>query len=242
MERFHQIFTAGFCAVVLTSSVATAALLTGSGTHLPVPPVGVPSSQGRTTTGNTVTGPWQGSWVAPAAPAWIGSYDVTGPLPAGTSNNAGTSTYDFASSQMPNGELPVGTYFRFGDVDLGSGTMEIFTLTASDSGGQITTPWLNEPMWASGTGSGGGGAVTLDDMPSWSYAAGVYTFDGSTVVGNPNVNFMLTNQFPLEQLVVNRQSEFANFSLLAPISIPEPGSIAMIAIGSLAMFRRMRKV
>lgn len=237
MTRFNQVLTSSFCAAILTSSVANAVLLTGSGSHLPLPSAGPPSALPTTAIGNMVGGPWQGSWAAPALPAWIGSYNVGGPQPAGTSNNTGTSEYSFTS--MPNGELSIGTYFRFGDVDQGSGTSESFTLTAYNSMGQITTPWLDEPMWVSGTGTGTGNAITPTNMPGWNYAAGVYTFDGSTVSGNPAISFMLTNNTAMTQLVVTRPSEYANFSLLAPI--PEPGSIAMITLGGMAMLKRKRR-
>lgn len=234
MARFNLIIASVFCAMALMCSVAEAVLLTGSGSHLPVPANGVPNGQSMTVTGNTVAGPWQGSWLAPALPNWVGTFDVIGPVPAGTTNNTGSSWYDFTS--MPTGELPVGTYFRLGDVDQGSGTLENFTLTANNSSGLITTPWLNEPIGASG--SGVGGPITLTDMPGWSYTGGVYNFDGSTVGGNPNISLILTNNVGITHLSVTRSSGYANFSLLAPI--PEPGSMAMMVLGGLAMLKRTR--
>lgn len=236
MTRFNLIITSTFCAVTFMCTVAQAVVLTGSGSHLPVPANMMPNAQVRTVTGNTVSGPWQGSWSSPAFPDWVGSFDVTGPLPAGTANPIGISQYDFTS--MPTGALPVGTYFRLGDVDQGSVTTEIITLTATNSSGTITTPWLDEAIGAGGSGSGFAGSITLNDMPGWSYAGGVYEFDGSTVPGNPNISLAMTNNMEITHLSVTRSSEFANFSLMAPI--PEPSTLVMGCLG-FGMIAKRRK-
>lgn len=210
------------------------ALLTGLGPHLGVPSSGMPNTQVRSVTGNTTSGPWQGSWSAPALTNWVGTFDVTGPTPTGTSSNTGTSVYDFTS--LPTGALPAGTFFRIGDLDQGSAGTEILSLTATDANGAILNPWLDEPIGVGGTGSGSGNSILLVDMPGWSYGSGSYKFDGSTVPGNPNVAFMLTSNVPITTLTLVRQTSWANFSLHAPI--PEPASAITLLIGTLAMVQR----
>ena len=240
MNRSTLTLTSGLCAVALLCSVVRAAPLTGSGSHLPIPPNGAPNADSRTVTGNTTTGPWQGSWVSPVLAAWIGTFDVVGPVPAGNTNPAGSSRYDFTS--MPNGELPVGTYFRLGDVDQGSGQTEIIKLLAGNSSGTITTPWLDEAMNISGVGTGTGSTIQATDMPGWNYANGSYEFDGSTIpIGqNPSLGFAFRNNIGIERLTVQRTSQYANFSLLAPV--PEPSAAVTIAVlGSLAMLKRIRR-
>ena len=116
--------------------------------------------------------------------------------------------------------------FQVRDVDKGSIGTETFSLTATDTNGTLSTRWLNKPIGVSGSGSGPGNSIMLDDMPGWSYGAGSYTFYGLTVPGNPNVSLMLTNDVPITSLRLTRSTQFANFSLHAPI--PEPASIGMI--------------
>ena len=236
MQRFNLVITLTSCAVFFMCTAAQAVVLSGSGSHLPVPANTTPNAQPRTVTGNTVNGPWQGSWSSPAFPDWVGYFDVIGPVPAGTSNSTGISQYDFTS--MPTGELPIGTYFRLGDLDQGSGTTEIITLTASDNSGTITTPWLDEPIGVGGFGSGPASSIILSDMPGWSYSGGVYKFDGSTVSGNPTVSLAMTNNMGLTHLSVHRSSGFGNFSLMAPI--PEPSTLAMGCLGFGMMAKRRR--
>lgn len=223
---------------VLVASEAMAVPLEDSGTHLSLTGNAIPTHLTRTVTGNTVTGPWTGSWAAPADAAWIGSFAVTGPVPAGTANNTGVSTYNFAG--MPDGVLPDRTLFRFGDFDTGScpnpcvGRVETITLSALDAGGVILDPWLEglasyTPLGIDSTGSG---AVVSDDLPGWDFdsATGVYTFDGQTVANVVNVAFAFENNIAMSQLVVNRNSEFANFTLGAPV-VPEPGTMLLMGAG-----------
>jgi len=236
MTRFNLVIALAFCSVTLMCTVTKAVILTGSGSHLSVPANTMPNAQNRTVAGNTSSGPWQGSWTTPAFPDWIGSFNVIGPVPAGTTSPSGISEYDFTS--MPTGELPVGTYFRLGDVDKGSGATEVITLTATDSFGTIMTPWLDEAVGVGGYGSGLASSIAPDDLPGWSYAGGVYKFDGTTVPGNPNVSLALTNNVGITHLSVTRSSKFANFSLMAPV--PEPSSMAVLVFGSLVMLKRKR--
>lgn len=234
MQRFTFNLILSLSSLCLLVPGLNAAMLTGAGQHLPVPNQGPPANQGRSVTGNTVSGPWQGTWSAPVLNDWVGTFDANGPTPTTINNNMGTTVYDFTS--LPTGALPAGTYFRFGDVDYGSGSIEVLSLTATDSNGAILTPWLHEPMAVNGTGSGPASSIISDDMPGWSYGAGSYKIDGSTVPGNPTVSFMLTNDVPITTLRLTRGTRFANFSLHAPI--PEPASAGMLLAGALAFARR----
>jgi len=217
---------------------SASAALTGSGSHLPIPsPNVVPANQPRSvaTTSNGFTG----TWTAPALPAWVGTFNALGPIPAGTSNPTGFTEYDFTS--LPNSELPAGTFFRFGDVDTGSATVETFTLKAfGGGGGLIATPWLDGPIAVSGTGTGSGGSVQAADVPGWSWTAstGEYFIDGSTVGGNPNAAVWLTSNTDMSFLSVERTSGFSSFSLAAPV--PAPSVFSLLALGVPAMTRRRR--
>lgn len=222
-------------------SIVSAQPLTGSGANLPIPAPNdpPPPQQPRTA---TLGGPgWTGSWIAPAAPAWVGSFTAIGPIPSGTTNPTGTTRYDF--STLPTGELPVGTFFRFGDVDGGSTTTEVFTLQAFDTGGTlITTPWLDVPIAVTGTGTGGGGAILPGNTPGWSWTAGTgtYVIDGATVTGgNPSLTVFLESNTSIASMRLTRGSGFASFSLAAPL-IPAPGGLAVVAAGGLLASRRRR--
>jgi hypothetical protein len=234
--------TASVLAPVLASalaSVAGAVPLTGSGANLPIASNTPPPSQTRAVVASG--GGWTGSWTAPAAAPWVGSFTATGPIPVGTSNATGTTIYDFTS--MPLGHLSAGTYFRFGDVDGGSTQNETFTLQAFDaSGNLLTTPWLDEPIATTGTGTGGGGAILPGNTPGWSWTAGTGTYfiDGTTVTGgNPTLSNWLESNQDITELIVTRTSGFASFSLAAPL-IPAPGAgaLALFATGALGVRRR----
>lgn len=229
IKRLISVFSLATCLVVFFSS-------TSLGTHVgptllgPGPlqllslPQPQPPLQIRTPLGNFTTGPWTGTWTPPALAAWVGTFNATGPLPSGTSNPAGTTTYDFTA--LPNGNLPHGTFFRFGDLDFGSATNERFELRAFfNSSVPITAAWLGGPVGVST------GALAAQ-MPEYSFdnLSGVYTFDGTNVPGNPNIGFVLDNNTPITQLEVIRFSSFASFSLAAPI--PEPSSFFLLWCGA----------
>ncbi|RMD65840.1 MAG: hypothetical protein D6824_01935 [Planctomycetota bacterium] len=210
--------------------------------HLPIPSpnLGAPPAQSRTATPIT-SNTWEGSWTAPAQPDWIGSFQATGPIPTSTTRPAGTTTYDF--STLPLNVLPAGTFFRFGDLDFGSATNEIFTLAAFDSlGDAITTPWLSDVVGVAGTGSGPGQSVLQQDMPGWSFdqTTGQYTFDGTTVSVNVNTSIFLESLVDITSLHVVRQSKFANFNLSAPL-VPGPGSLVSLAAGLAVLNGRRRQ-
>ncbi|MFG0257740.1 MAG: hypothetical protein ACF8GE_07565 [Phycisphaerales bacterium JB043] len=231
--RQHKLYWTILLALFAVTSTSTSAQpLTGSGANLPIPTPnpGAPANQARsiTTGGSGFTG----TWTAPALTPWVGSFSAVGPVPSGISNPTGITVYDFTS--MPTGVLPVGTYFRFGDVDQGSTTTETFILQAFDSSGMVTSPWLDAPIGVTGTGIG------TTTMPGWSFntTTGAYTIDGSTVIGNPNVALYLPNNTALTMLEIQRTSGFANFSLHAPI--PTPGSLGLLAAGGWCLARRRR--
>jgi hypothetical protein len=98
--------------------------LTGSGANLPLPPdsnIGVyPPGTPYT---DVVEGPgtFNGTFKAPASPAWLGTFKATGPVPG--SGKMGKIKYDF--SGLAAGFLPAGSFFNFGDLDFGSVTSEV---------------------------------------------------------------------------------------------------------------------
>ncbi|RMH30566.1 MAG: hypothetical protein D6693_00160 [Planctomycetota bacterium] len=230
------------CALVMGAGSALAVPLTGSGSNLPIPSPnpGAPANQTRSTA--LISGGWTGSWSAPAAAAWVGSFTVSGPIPSGTTNPTGLSRYSFGS--MPTAVLPTGTFFRLGDLDGGSSTAEAFTLLAFDSGGNaITTPWLTEPVGVAGIGTGPGASIVPGNLPSWDFnvATGMYTFTGATVTGgNPSLSVYMESLFDITLLEVNRAQAFANFSLHAPLAIPAPGAGLLAVIGAAGLARRRR--
>lgn len=219
-------------AIALTSgSAAIAQPLAGSGSNIPLPtPNVLPANQARSV--STVAGGFTGSWSAPALSPWVGSFGAIGPVPGTTSSGAGATLYDFTS--MPTGVLPTGTFFRFGDVDRGSGATETFILQAFDSSGIVTSAWLDLPAAVTGTG------ISATATPGWSFnsSTGQYTIDGTTVLGNPNVAVWLTNNVGLTGLEVQRSTTFSTFSLHAPI--PAPGATALLAAGGIVACRRRR--
>ncbi|MFB3429785.1 MAG: PEP-CTERM sorting domain-containing protein [Phycisphaerales bacterium] len=224
--------TISISVLALVTASASAQPLTGSGSHLPIPNPnpGAPANQVRSVTLNS--GGFTGTWTAPALSPWIGTFSAIGPVPGTSSSSPGATLYDF--STMPAGTLPTGTYFRFGDVDNGASLTETFVLQAFDSSGVVTAPWLDVPLGATG------GGLSPTAMPAWNFDAvtGAYTFDGTSVVGNPNVAFYLSNNIALTGLEVQRSTTFSTFSLHAPI--PTPGSLALVGLGGIAAVRRRR--
>lgn len=220
---------------------ALAAPLTGSGANLPIPSPnpGEPPRQGAALSGITAAG-FTGTWTAPVLPGWIGSFSATGPVPASNLYPAGTTRYDFTT--LAAGELPVGTYFSFGDVDGGSVTNETFVLQAFDAtGGLLTNPWLDEAFAVTGVGTGSGGAFLPGNMPGWEWDAGTstYTIDGTTVTGgNPSLAVWMENNTAMSYLSVVRTSNFANFGLSAPV--PAPAGVGVLALAGYLATRRRR--
>lgn len=230
------------CITLALSLAGTAAAqpLVGAGPNLPIPAPNDPPPPQQVRNAVTSGPGWTGTWVAPAQPDWVGSFTATGPIPAGATTT-GTTRYDF--STLPTGQLPADTFFRFGDVDGGSTTTEVFTLLAFDSGGSlITTPWLDEPIAVTGTGTGGAGAILPGNTPGWSWTAGTgtYVIDGATVTGgNPSISIFMESNTPIASMQLTRGSTFASFSLAAPL-IPAPASAALLGLGGLAACRRRR--
>lgn len=229
----------GTIAMTLAAGTASAQLI-GAGPNLPIPVPNdpPPAQQPRTA---TPTGPgWTGSWTAPAAANWVGSFTAFGPIPAGATT-VGTTRYDFTS--LPTGALPANTFFRFGDVDGGSTTTEVFTLRAFDAGNNlITTPWLDQPISVTGIGTGPASSILPGNMPGWSWTAGTgtYVIDGATVTGgNPSITVFLESNTAMSFMTLTRGSTFASFSLAAPL-IPAPATTAMLGLGGLAVCRRRR--
>ena len=230
---------------ILSACLATTAYaeaLVGSGDHLPYLPFGKKPNEPRSIIFHDLDVDFIGEWNAPALFPWLGTFHATGPIPAGTGNDTGLTTYD-SFLNLNAGFLPMGTMFRFGDVDSGSGQTETFTLNAWDLNGMpITGPWLDVPNGVYGTGRGPDGNPALEDMPGWDFNAitGTYFIDGTTVVGfNPNVAFTLTSNTNISSFTVFRNSGFANFSLKAPI--PEPCTAALTIAFVWCRRRRRRR-
>ena len=238
-KRLISVFLLAASLVMCFGSISLGAALTGPGPVLvPFTTAPVPPLQIRAAAGNFTTGPWTGTWTPPALLPWSGgssgTFNATGPLPAGT-NPTGTATYDF--TLLPNGNLPVGTYFRFGDVDDGSSTNEVYELRAFVGSTQLTSAWLDETIGVDDFFN----LPTAAKMPEYSFAAGVYTIDGNNVPGNPGISFVLPSNTAMTKLEVIRFSSFENFSLAAPI--PEPSTLALASFGFLALawgWRRKR--
>ncbi len=224
---------------------ANAVPLTGMGDHLPLPldvdeniiPIPPVEIRAAVTSGNIS---FSGSWSPAVAPPWrIGSFQATGPVPAGNTAT-GLTVYDFALLG-PNGLLPKDTFFIPNDIDLGAQANETLTFRAWDSGGSlITGPWLSEPVGVGFQASTANPIGPGNDMPSWTYANGVYSFSGDTVgPNNPSLGFAMLNDRPLSQLEVNRNRTTLNSYLYAPINtVPEPSTHALILlIGILICWR-----
>lgn len=240
--RHQRIAHLALFALCTLGGSAVATPLTGSGTHLPIPSPnpGMPAFQSPTI--STVSGGFTGTWASPALSAWLGTFSATGPLPVAP--NFGTTNYDF-TPLAATAVLPVGTYFFLGDVDIGSGTGEIFDMRAYDSSGALLSAWLDEPVAVWGPGSGSGGAIDVRDMPSWSYntISKTYRFDGGTTGPFPFVSTltiaMLSNQ-PIARLeLVKLTTLNYSFGLGAPV--PAPGTLPILSGAGLIAWRRRHR-
>ncbi len=216
--------------------------LTSSISHLPIPTPnpGIPAGSVVDPLLASVPGGFTGTWSSPAHPNWIGTFSATGPIPTGSTNPAGTTVYDFTS--LHTGVLPVGSILRFSDLDLGSSSIEQFTLTGTC--GTCSAPlgfFLDEPFGVVDTIDGNPIPAEMPGVTVLGSAPNVtYRFNGFTVTTvNPSIVFGLMNNQPLTTLTVVRASPFASFSIAAPV-IPEPASAALMGIGSLLLMARRK--
>jgi hypothetical protein len=187
---------------------ASAQSLIGSGAHLPIPSPnpGAPATVAATIT--PVGGGFTGTWSTPAPGAWIGTYTATGVLP---NTPPGTTNFDFTS--LPTGGLPSSTFVTLGDLDGGSASGETSVLKAFDAtGAQITTAWIEKPShyW--------GNVLTVEAMPGWSFAGGVYTFDGTTQTGpNPSNAVAMRTNTKISKLQLVQTGTNHTLGLAAPL-------------------------
>lgn len=216
--------------------------LTGSGSHLTLPPFLSPVPGAGLTYTEIPSTSFTGTWGTNAAAAWQGTFTSSGPIPIGA-RPSGTSTYDF--STLASGHLPSLTTFFISDLDHSGGLPELLTLRAFDvaNGVTLTNPWLDIPFGVNGTGSGVGSVPALLDMPGWDWnvtSPFAYTFNGGPVLNNPNINLVFLSNQAFERLIVTRDNSLSNFGLIAPAAVPEPSSLAMLAavFGGTVFFRR----
>ena len=93
--------------ILLSGAQAVAQPLQGTGTHLPIPSANPGRPDLIFPSITMTTNGFEGTWSAPAAPAWIGTFVATGSLPS--SANSGTcllytspSPRDLSTSRMPS--------------------------------------------------------------------------------------------------------------------------------------------
>ena len=217
------------------ATLSQAAVLSGTGANLPTGETG-PLAPGILRDFLASGGGWTGTWTSTAQAPWVGSYSVTGTA----LGSATTGTADFDFSTLPNGTLPVGTFFTLGDVD--DNFTNSLTLRAWDSSNNLLSLWLDEPHGTYGTGNGPGGSILATDTAGWTWnaLAQSYSFDGTTVGGNPAVATLLTNNQAIATLEVIKPGTSYGFSLRAP-AVPEPSSALLGALaGGLCLLRRRR--
>lgn len=216
---------------------AVAVPLTGSGTLSFPGPTGDPARQIYVAAG-AAGGPFTGTWSVPANTAWVGVFPASGAMPHTPPVGApvtGTAMYDFSlGGGYAPGALPVGTYFQFGDLDNGSSSPENFQLRAFSGTSLVTTPWLDVPFAATAT-------AVAADMPNYSFIAGVYRFDGSSVPGNPAISVFLKNNVAITGLEVMRSATTTAFVLGAPLAVPEPSCVVLALCGAVATFAAARR-
>lgn len=130
-----------------------------------------------------------GTWTTAAQAPWAGTYNVTGAALGSVST--GTANFDFTT--LPTGTLPVGTFFTIGDLD--DNYTNALTIRAWDFSNNLLSPWLDDLYGTYGNGGGPGGSILATDTPGWTWDAigQSYSFDGTTVIKNPTLAVLLTN-------------------------------------------------
>jgi len=209
------------------SECVLATALTGAGSHLPLPSPnpGLPVRVAPSTTGSGIA--YLGTWAAPAASAWIGTYGISGQYPS--SVGTGTSTFNF--SGLSTGVLPSGTYFLLGDVDGGSGSGERLYLTAFNGNVPIQTPWLDRPIGAAGKGVKNPLTMAAWEWNSLSHPF-AYTFNGNNVPDG-TITIALASNMAMTSLRVVKPERNYGFGLAAPV--PEPGTFVLTGLGMLGI-------
>lgn len=214
-----------------TMSPGHAAVLNSFGDHIPLGPFVTSYPAVAPVYTESPFTSFTGTWSAPAQSPWHGTFTGTGPIPAGNLRPSGISTYDFTG--LAAGALPTGTFFFLTDLDNGSGS-EKFSVQAFDSTHTvISSAWLNNPALGHGGIGAAGGAPQSTDAPGWDWgtiAANTYTFDGTTInTGNPSISLALGSNQAISYLEITRGSSFANFALGAPVAVPEPATVFLLA-------------
>jgi hypothetical protein len=191
-------------------------------------------SPGIPPTIGSIPGGFTGTWSAPVATPWLGTFTGMGLYP---DHNPGTSVWSF-SGIGPTSVLPAGTFVGFGDLDNGSGQDERYTLDATYHGNPVTTAWLSDPVYCS---AGNLSECVQANMPEyfWNSTTGEYQFDGNQVPGNPTIGVWITTNTPIDGLTVV-ESQFNNsFALAAPT--PEPGCLLLMGSGVLGLGGLLRR-
>ncbi len=191
--------------------------LTGTGEHFPFGPIDSNIRPVVPTYVHSDTS-FTGTWSADAQTAWRGTFIGLGRIPAGNTGDH-TTQYDFTG--LADSMLPADTYVHIVDLD----TIELLTLKAYDVNRQpISLPWLNSiPLGQHGSGTGVGlpGAILPTDFPGWDWNewTQTYTFDVTTIVGNPTISFTLSTREPIVYLEVTRKVTGFSVQLMAPAEV-----------------------
>ena len=217
------------------SKLSQAAVLSGTGTHLPVGDSG-PLAPGIFGDFAYLGGSRTGTWTTAAQAPWVGIDNVTGAALGPVST--GTANFDFTT--LPTGTLPVGTFFTLGDLD--DNYTNGLTIRALHSSNNLLPLWLDDLYVTYGNGGGPGGSILATDTPGWTWDAieQSYSFDGTTAIGNRTLAVLLTNNQAIATLQVIKPGTSYGFSLRAP-AIPEPSSALLGVLASgLPLIRRKR--